>query len=553
MGRPDMRKMFWLAPFVLAACHEPNVVLPKPPPTPRVIPGSLAPERLLAEASQAASKLGAGATVVVVSGEVVEGDRLGAFVEMGEDQCFLAFARGAVSVDDLDLGVLTDDGNPIAADEAPDPRPTVLVCPPHPRRMYMSLHAAGGSGFSAAGIALVPKDRALEVGKAMGAKGFKNAIRKTEAWGSVDDLVRQRRASLGGTWEDMRRTVVLVDAALPTRLALPLEEGRCTDALVVPDEEVGTVELEAMDAAGRSIGRSRAGGRLGTRSLLVCSAETTTGSIVVRPHSGQGTAAVILGRAPSSDALTKDAEAFVAGVAPARERVKPALDADLTRLGYAAAQRTEWVTVGVGRRTNVSVPRAGTACTRIDFAPAAPLGVYRFELAQDRTRVAEGMALAPRGIVACGKATVDVAVESASRTGSLLVTSRPEPWTHESFVSHPVAAARMLTEARRPGDVSAPTWVQTADLAPDLRKDFEVKLGKGQCARVAVGVEGVPVGLELRAYSDDGQELDRTEGTYATSVNACASAAAPRTLTISLRSLGGKIFAVVGARTRTLP
>ncbi len=541
-----------LAAASVSACHEPPPPVAKSPEVPRVVPGNLAPERLLAETSQAAARLGAGNVVVVVYGEVVEGDRLGAFVEMSEDQCFLAFARGALSVDDLDLGVLTDDGNPIAADEAPDPRPTVLVCPPHPRRMYVSLHAAGGSGFSAAGIALVPKDRAIEVGKGMGAKGFKNTVRKTEAWGGVDDLVRQRRAAFGGAWEDVRRTVVLIDAAVPTRVSLPLEEGRCTDVLVVPDEEVGVVELEATDAAGRSVGRSKAQGRLGTRALLVCSSETTTGSLILRPHSGQGTAAIILSRAPISDALTRDAEAFVAGSAPPKERVKSTLDAELARLGYAAAARSEWVTVGVGRRTVVNVPRgAETACTRVDMAAAAPVGVFRFELAEERTRVADGYALAPRSVVICGKSPADVALESASRTGAALVTLRPETWTHETFAQHPVAASRMLTESRRHGDVSAPGWVHSVDIVGDKPKDFELRLAKGQCGRVAAGIEGDAVGIELRAFGEDGQEADRTEGTYTASVNACASATAPRTVSVQLRVMGGKAHASVGARLRS--
>jgi len=91
---------------------------------------------------------------------------------------------------------------------------------------------------------------------------------------------------------------------------------------------------------------------------------------------------------------------------------------------------------------------------------------------------------------------------------------------------------------------------RVADLASDKTKDFEARLAKSQCARIAAGVEGDPVGVELRAYAEDGQELDPSEGSDAASVNACATAAAPHVLTVTLRSLGGKISAVVGARIR---
>ena len=157
----------------------------------------------------------------------------------------LAYARASSTVEDLDLAAFSEDGTPAAVDDAPDPHPTLLVCPPHPSRVYLAAVAASGEGLVAVGAQLVPAALSSVVGKAMNAHGTRAAsTRAAEAWPGLDDHVRQHHAAIGGKWEIVRKVAIAVDARMPSVVALPLEPDGCTDALVVADDDVGALEIE---------------------------------------------------------------------------------------------------------------------------------------------------------------------------------------------------------------------------------------------------------------------------------------------------------------------
>jgi hypothetical protein len=68
--------------------------------------------------------------------------------------------------------------------------------------------------------------------------------------------------------------------------------------------------------------------------------------------------------------------------------------------------------------------------------------------------------------------------------------------------------------------------------------------------RVAIGVQGEGLGVELRAIDGSaGEEIDRSEAAHAASVRACAPADAARTVRFEARASAGKLDAVIGART----
>ena len=110
--------------------------------TPHVVVGALQAAPLLADLPARASKLGAGPLAIVASGPMSEGERLGAFVDVPLDACLLAYGRASPSLEDIDLAAFAEEGNPVAVDEGPDPKPTILLCPPHPARVYVAAHAA---------------------------------------------------------------------------------------------------------------------------------------------------------------------------------------------------------------------------------------------------------------------------------------------------------------------------------------------------------------------------------------------------------------------------
>ena len=133
---------------------------------PRVTPGELDPRVLLGEVPSRASRLGAGAPSLVRSAEAVENEWIGGFVDVPRNDCLLGYARAASSVNDIDVAIYSDEGTQLAVDEGRDVHPTVLLCAPHPDRVYVAGHVVEGEGFVVVGAQLVPKERALIVGRA---------------------------------------------------------------------------------------------------------------------------------------------------------------------------------------------------------------------------------------------------------------------------------------------------------------------------------------------------------------------------------------------------
>src|SRR6185295_15707818 len=94
--------------------------------------------RWLAHDAEIAVSLGAGPLQVAVTDVGGDGDRVGGFVGIPADQCVLGYARSSQGIEDLDLYAYGDDGNILAADEATDPQPAVVICPPHAARAYFA-------------------------------------------------------------------------------------------------------------------------------------------------------------------------------------------------------------------------------------------------------------------------------------------------------------------------------------------------------------------------------------------------------------------------------
>ncbi|MBV9947270.1 MAG: hypothetical protein JOZ69_10515, partial [Myxococcales bacterium] len=159
-------------------------------PAPHVEQGTLDPRALLGELPARALRLGAGAPAMISSTEVIENDWVGGFVDVPPQECVLAYARGSTSIEDVDVAVYTDEGTQLAVDEGRDPHPTVLLCAPHPDRVYVAAHVVEGEGLVVVGAQLVPHERANIVARALGARGaIAEGPRPAEAWPGLDDAV----------------------------------------------------------------------------------------------------------------------------------------------------------------------------------------------------------------------------------------------------------------------------------------------------------------------------------------------------------------------------
>lgn len=520
---------------------------------PRVTAGELDARTLLGELPARATRLGAGVPSLVTSAEASDNEWVGGFVDVPKDDCLLGYARGSASIEDIDVAVYSDEGTQLAVDEGRDVHPTVLLCPPHPERVYVAAHVVDGEGLVVVGAQLVPKERAVVVARGLGARGgTAEGPRPAEAWPGLEDVVRVHRLSLGGSWEEFKRIAMSVDSRAATYVAFPIEVDQCVDAVVVPDDDVALLDIEAMDGEGRVVGRAREG--TGPRTLTVCSPSAMPGSLAVRPHVGRGLAAVVLARARGEvarDLSTRPEIAWAAAQQPI-EAARHARDTLLAKSGYQEPVATKTGTLVLGRRVTVPLDfkALGGACARVDVVAGAPLGLLGGSVWDDAgTLLASGEASTSLALFACARGSAHLELETRGRPGPFVATLRPERWRDAAFAAHPLAASRMLGRAATGPDMlfegKGGVRGVSLDAAHDL--SWTAAAPAGRCVRVTVGVQGEGTGVDLRASDPaDGADVDRSEAAHAASVRACAPPDGPRTVRFDLRASAGKVDAVIG-------
>lgn len=535
---------------LVAACgHAPVRPAVEPIEAPKVVAGPLEARPLLGDLPQRASRFGAGPVAIVASSPMAEGERVGAFVEIPKEACLLAYARSSPSLEDIDLAAFAEEGNPVAVDEGPDPKPTVMICPPHPDRVYVAAHAAAGEGLCVIAAQLVPRSTAEAVGRAVNAHG--SSPKSPETWPGLDEKVRQHRAALGGTWEEQRRVAVAVDSRAVSTVGFTIEEQGCADALVVPDDDVAVIDVDVLDNDGRLVARAK--DSLPARSITVCSQVPVAGSMQIRPHVGRGLVAVVVAKAKGNakemmaTMLTRPEVAWVSSGAPL-EQAKQSREKALGKAGYGRATGTQSGALQLGRRQTLPVDLDAGACTRIDVIAGAPLAMVDAAVWDPNNNLlATGDGADGATLFACGKGKARLDLGTRGRPGPFAVTTRAERWKDASFAAHPLAASRMLARFG-PTFEGAPGRVKAVPLDAAKRYSQDASVPASTCLRVAAGVEGEGTGLELRLFdAATNEELDRAAGQTSASVRACAGGASMNVRT-EARATAGKLTAVLGER-----
>lgn len=526
-----------------------------PPGAPAVSHGELDGRVLFADMPARALRLGAGPPSLVTAAPGIDNEWMGAFVDVPREDCLLAYARAAPSIQDIDVAIYSEEGTSLAVDEGRDVHPTVLLCPPHPDRVYVAAHVVEGEGLAAVGTQLVPKDRAAIMARALGARGvLGDEPRPADAWPGLDEAVHAHRAALGGQWEEMKRVALPVDARVPTYVSVALGPDQCVDAVIVPDEDVALLDVEMVDGEGRVLARASEGA--GARTLTLCSPIAVAGTVSVRPHVGRGLAAVVLARA--SGDVTKDLSvrpqvAWVPAAEPldAARRTREEL---LGKHGYAAAVTTATGSLALGRRTSVplDLKSADGACSRVDVVAGAPLALIGGRLWSDTGNlVASGESAGSLTVFGCTKGPLRLDLEARGRPGPFAVTVRPERWTDPAMTGAPLAASRMMARAATGPDAlleGKAGAVRALALDEARVESFAETVPDGKCLRVVVGVEGEGAGVSLRAFDVSGEEIDRAESPHGAAVQVCAREDKPRLVRIEARASAGRLRAVLGER-----
>ncbi len=531
------RSLAWTVPALLCALgcgHVPpaRAARAKPPVPFGAVAREPDPHRWLDHDTARARSAGAGDARVVKVGMGATGDRIEGMLSVPPDVCTLLVARGAKSVEDVDLFAYADDGTVLGSDEAPDAVPSLLVCPPHPRYIYVAARVAAGHGLVAIGAQRVSKADAARVGALLGAHGRPNEARgRIDAWPGLDERIAEHRRLIGATWQDVRKVAVPVDPRIATHVSAMVDQDRCLDVLVVPSDEVSHVELSVLAADGHTVGRAVATGR--DRSLVVCSPTSEPITVELRPHVGRGLVAVVLSR--TEPHVRPDARADVLGfdLSPvgdlADTRAKN--DTRLEASGYPQAKVVGRGQLVVGRRVSVDL-EIPEGCSRLDVLSGRPVrGIDALLWKHDGSLVAHAESSGQATLFACGhgdKARLDV--EATSLPGPYAVELRRDRDAAAALTDHPLAAGRLLARMTSRGVVRAARQVPAPKpiaLTSTTLQRAELLVPVGRCVDATLALGAGATGAELRLVdAADGKEIALARGAWVASARACAIDAA---------------------------
>jgi hypothetical protein len=457
----------------------------------------------------------------------VAGDRIATLVDLPETSCAVFIARGTDTIEDLDLLAYGEDGAVLGMDEGPDKTPAVLVCPPHPARVYVAARVAAGHGLVAVGVERVEPKDAERAANAYHAKHRQaEADERLAAWPGLAERVAEHRQRLGGKWQDVRRVAVPLDARIPTRISATVEENRCLHALVLASDELSHVELSALDESGQIIGRAATLGR--DRSLVVCSPLTTLITLEFRPQGGRGVAVLVLSQSePGSASEIDDAlrvELYPSGSLD-EERQKNA--SRLDGLGYPKAKVLKTGTLQPGRLDSASfaLPKG---CSRVDILAGSPVRSMSARLwAADDSLIAASDGRAAPVLFACSTGgPVRLDTESLGRPGPYSVELRVEPEAPTLLQTYPLAAGRLLAHMLQHGLIRSGTQagkITHHSLSPEHLDTEDILVPVGRCVDLTLALGAGATGAEVRLVdADSGEELALARGTSATSARVCA-------------------------------
>ncbi|HEX3849527.1 MAG TPA: hypothetical protein VHW01_01095 [Polyangiaceae bacterium] len=457
----------------------------------------------------------------------VAGDRVATLVDVPASACAVFIARGTDTIEDLDLSAYGEDGAVLGMDEGPDKTPALLVCPPHPTRVYVSARIASGHGLVAVGVERVPpKDAELAASKYHARHSQTESDSRLAAWPGLAERIAEHRQRLGGKWLDVRRVALPLDARIPTRLSATVEENRCLHALLLTSDELSHIELSVLDETGQILGRAAALGR--DRSLIVCSPETSLVSLELRPQGGRGVAVLVLSQTEPGTANDIDdawrIERYETGsLDDARQKNAARLEG----LGYPKAKVVKTGVLEPGRLDSAAfaLPKG---CSRLDILAGAPMRDMSARLwSADDSLIAESNGRAAPVLFACsGGGPVRLDTESLARPGEYSVEVRAEPEIPPALPGSPLAAGRLLTHMLEHGLIRSGAQagkVTRHNLSPEHLESEELLVPLGRCVELTLALGAGSTGAEIRLVDmTSGEELALARGTHVTSARACA-------------------------------
>ncbi|MGE0327878.1 MAG: hypothetical protein AB7S68_36540 [Polyangiaceae bacterium] len=507
---------------------------------------------LLAVDAARASAEGAEQTRVIAVEAATPGDRVSGTLIVPQNRCVLLLARVSDSIDDVDLFAYSDAGEVLGSDERPDKEPSLLVCPPHPKRIYVVARVASGHGLVAVGGQLVAPEKADRAAKAV---GHQPPASEASVWSYFEGELQTHREELGSAWQDLRRAALPVEISAPTLSSLSLDEGQCADVFVAPSSDVSHLDLALLDGEGRTLGRGTSQGR--NRNLQVCAGKPAELTLEIRPHLGRGLVALLISQGKASElSPSKQTIRYRTETNELLPEAIKSASALSQRLGLPLGTKLREGSAPVGRSVSVDVDlQAG--CTRLDLVLGKPArGVTARLWSAAGELIAESSGDPSARLFACGEAgKFRLDVEAEVRPGPFALFKSPDAKAPPALRAAPLAAGRLLglltsrgvTRGKQLGGVK-PVQLSETKL---LREKLDVP--PGRCLDIGVGA-GPDIGsVELTVRGHGAEEsvvpglltLDR--GPRAVATRQCnLDGHGPLRLEVELTSRGGNGAAVLG-------
>jgi hypothetical protein len=521
-----MKRWLWLALVTaLGGCARPAPLSPPPAQRGAAQLGkggtALDPRRL-----RGAEGFGQSAILTLEAG--IAGDRVSTLFEIPKDSCAIVIARGSATVEDLDLLAYGEDGAPLGSDEAPDREPSLMICPPHPGRVFLAARIAQGHGIVAIGAEPVLPALSAKAAERYRVKPREaGSSARLKAWPGLDELVERERQRVGGKFQDLRRVALVLDAGAPTLLPASIEAGRCVHGLFMPSDDVSHLDVAALDDGGRVLGRAAATGR--QRALLVCSPVATEITFEIRPHAGRGLAVAALSRSMAGSESALEGEIIRRDVYPNGD-LKTELarvSAGLEKLGYKPSRPAlAELPLQVGRRSSSKLT-FGTGCTRIDVVGATPVRGIDARLWSDQGQLrAEGTSGGALTLFSCAAGKLRLDTSALVAPGKVAVVLSREADAPAELSHAPLAGGRLVTRMYARGVLKradAIGKVSELSLSAQQLTTVPVMVPLDRCVEVDVAIEGPAPGVELRAVDDATElELESAVGVGAASARLCA-------------------------------
>ncbi len=546
--------VFTLA-VLLASCakNPPIAALKAPAPSNvRVLAEPAQGHALLAAEGARAKAAGAEAIELVGTSIVSDGERMGAFVEIAAERCLVGFARGSGAIIDVDLAAYSDEGDAIATDDAPDAAAEIVVCPPHPRRVYVAARVAQGNGLLAVGVLSATPAVTEALRAAQESRDPGKTLSNMPPFGDLASTVHQHRRALGSRWEELRRVALVVDPHAWSRMSVDVDAGRCLDVLAVAGDDLGSLELVAEDVGGRVLGRGHEEGR--DRALVLCAARRASISLAIRPHAASGVVAVSIARSQLGAAPELSRSEWLLDVASERsvDDERASLERALADAPYFPPRVIARDQAKIGERVSVAVELA-RGCSRIDVVAGAPMSAIEAVIWDGSgKRLAEARGAARVALLPCGEggpARVDV--EPLASPGPFAVVLRADRAAPLALVAHRVAAARLLARLDVEGMPSSAGDVASADaihLDEGLRVDVPIGVAARTCLTAFAALDDKGHGLDLRLVDRASGESTLNRADHVVSARICATDA-PIAGVMELRLASGSTDALWVLRT----